>query len=619
MTPSTMLPANEAVLKRRFPDAYIKIMQTGNRMPTSFYYEDTTRGPKLKIIHGEYEYSPYGSQDQEKLLERWFSNLNLVPESLYSLSGFGDGSHVRYFIDNSGTGVNVMVAEKDPALLRETFARFDFSDLLSNDRLLLGTGEPENHFFTPIQGAALTGVADINSLIFSPLHKIDELYYDKVRNELVRQYLVIRPLMEVNVRTATNLQENTLKNIPHMVHAPDVGELRDKFKDIPFILIGAGPSLDESIDFLKSVKDKAIIVASNSPYRKLINNGIRPHLVVTADPMEPTLAGFQNVSLEGVPLACPFSAYPEIVKRFSGRILSWCTFNPIASFLKKQLGQKEGTVIMEQGTVSGCVLDLSKVFGCKKVLFVGQDMAVQDDGKYYTDDSFYADSGNHYVEKGKGQRLPGNTIDKVTVEQRLFVYLKTFEQFISQSGSDIEYRNLARTGVKIQGAPYMTYNEAVKWIGQTESNAFASEISNLLTSQKRTENIHNLFKPVREYCNGILELCLSAAVETEMMPEKFADMNYSENKKVKDLINKGKQVNRLVDSDQLLWHVLLEGKTKRELVVYQRLLREINFQNKNWQAVQGNKEYFWALSEGSHWLLSTLDDLIQQNVDTNSS
>ena len=42
-----------------------------------------------------------------------------------------------------------MVAEKDPALLRETFARFDFSDLLSNDRLLLGTGEPENHFFYP--------------------------------------------------------------------------------------------------------------------------------------------------------------------------------------------------------------------------------------------------------------------------------------------------------------------------------------------------------------------------------------------------------------------------------------------------------------------------------------
>ena len=106
-------------------------------------------------------------------------------------------------------------------------------------------------------------------------------------------------------------------------------------------------------------------------------------------------------------------------------------------------------------------------------------------------------------------------------------------------------------------------------------------------------------------------LCLSSAVETEMLPEKFSGMNYSENKKIKDLIGKGKGVNRLVDSDQLLWHVLLEGRTKRELVIYQRMLREISFQNKNWQAVQGNKEYFWALAEGSHWLLTTLDNFIK--------
>ena len=121
--------------------------------------------------------------------------------------------------------------------------------------------------------------------------------------------------------------------------------------------------------FLRSVQDKAIIVASNSPYRKLINSGIRPHLVVTADPLSPTLAGFENVNLENVPLACPFSAYPEIVRRFSGRILTWCTFNPIVDLLKDRMGLRPGTKILEQGTVSGCVLDLSKLFGCKKKCF----------------------------------------------------------------------------------------------------------------------------------------------------------------------------------------------------------------------------------------------------------
>ncbi|MBL6827613.1 MAG: motility associated factor glycosyltransferase family protein [Opitutales bacterium] len=594
----------------------MKILESGDEVPVNFTYDDSGNTPTLLMVHGEFTFCPYGEKNPKRLIERWASNLKLVPESLYSLSGMGDGSHARYLLENSGTGINLMVVEKDPALLRETLTRFDLSDLLANDRFLIGTGEPNDQFFTPIQGAALTGVAEVNSLTFAPLQMCDEAYYDRVRNELARQYLVIRPLMEVNVRTATNLQENTLRNLPHMFGAPDISELAGKFEDIPFILIGAGPSLDESIDFLKDMQDKAIIVASNSPYRKLINNGIRPHLVVTADPMEPTLAGFQNVKLDHVPLACPFSAYPEIVERFSGRIVSWCTFNPIVKALREQRNQPEGTPIMEQGTVSGCVLDISRVLGCKKVMFIGQDMCVRDDGRYYTDDSFYADAGNHYASTDKGQRLPGNTQEKVLVEPRLFVYLKTFEQFISKKHESVEYRNLARTGARIEGAPYITYEEATEWVGEgASSKEFDTLLGKLLENQEKNTDLKSLFDPIKKYANDILETSLQGAVEVEMLPEKFKDVNYSDNKKLKNQLLRGADVNKLVDSNQTLWHVLLEGRTKRELVIYQRLLREIVFKNKTWESVQKNKEYFWALSEGCYWLLNTLDDLIYNSTE----
>ena len=190
---------------------------------------------------------------------------------------------------------------------------------------MLGVGEPDENFFRDIQTAALSEIQEINMVIFSPLHSLNEAYYDRVRNELVRQYLVVRPMMEVNLRTAPIIQGNTFENLPIMAPSPDVSEIGDGMKDIPFILVGAGPSLDESIDFLKSVQDKSIIVCSNSPLRKLLNNGIKPHLVFTADPQEPTLAGFKGVDVAGLTLACPFSAYPEIVRLFDGRILSWCT------------------------------------------------------------------------------------------------------------------------------------------------------------------------------------------------------------------------------------------------------------------------------------------------------
>ena len=158
----------------------------------------------------------------------------------------------------------------------------------------------------------------------------------------------------------------------------------------------------------------------------------------------------------------------------------------------------------------------------------------------------------------------------------------------------------------------MTFDDAINWVGSSNSKDFDANLQLLLNHQTENKDLHTLFRPIRDYCNSILELCLSSAIETEMLPDKFSGMNYAENKKIKDLIKNGREVNSLVDSDQLLWHVLLEGRTKRELVIYQRLLREINFPNKNWQAVQGNKEYFWALSEGSHWLLSTLDKYIDQ-------
>ena len=299
MKPREMLSNNLAVLKARFPTVYDRIQEVGNRMPTDFFYDDSGESPVLMIQRGEHQFPAYGSHRVEILLERWFKSLNLTEESLYAITGIGDGSHVRHFLRESKSGTNFLIAEKDPALLRETFARFDCTDFLSNERCILGVGQLDDSFYRDIQGAALNGVNEVNCIVFSPLHAVDEGYYDRMRNELLRQYLVIRPLMEVNVRTATNIQENTLKNLPHMAHAPDVGELKDQFQNIPFILIGAGPSLDESIDFLKSIQHKAIIVASNSPYRKLINSGIRPHLVTTADPMSPTLLGFNNVSLEG--------------------------------------------------------------------------------------------------------------------------------------------------------------------------------------------------------------------------------------------------------------------------------------------------------------------------------
>ena len=608
MSIAPILPANEAVLRGRFPFVLHRLSQVGDGSSDDCFYEKTEKGLKLFIRRGEKQFPAYGDKRPEKLIERWLSSLVLAPESLYGVSGFGDGSHLMRFLEDTPVATNLFAAEKDPALLRETLSLIDVSSLLANERFFLGTGEPDDEFFRDIETVALNGAQTVDTIVFSPLYSLDESYYDRMRNEMIRQYLVIRPLIEVNVRTAVNIQENTLENLPLLANSPDIGQLANRFADIPFILIGAGPSLDDSIDFLKSVRDKAIIVCSNSPFRKLINSGIRPHLVVTADPMPPTLQGFQNVSLDEIPLAAPYSAFPEIIRRFAGRVITWNTLNPLVAALKQRTGINPGTQILEKGTVSSCVLDISRVLGCRKVLLIGQDMAIRQDGKYYVEDSAYGDSGSHYASIDRVQNLPGNTLEKVPVEGRLFVYLKTFEEFIAQN-PQVQYRNLAEFGALVKGAPYQTFDQASEWIMSGDSSPFEKVLDDLFVEQGKKEDIDlsKIFASTQKHVESILEKSLAAALRIETLPAKYAELNYSNNPKLKEILELANEVNGLVDSSQLDWSILFEGKTKGELVNYRRAIKHIMHPNETWATICKNKEYYWALAEGAHWFLGLLD------------
>jgi len=324
--------------------------------------------------------------------------------------------------------------------------------------------------------------------------------------------------------------------------------------------------------------------------------------------MPPTLQGFQNVSLDGIPLAAPYSAFPEIIRRFAGRVITWNTLNPIVAALKQRTGINPGTQILEKGTVSSCVLDISRVLGCRKVLLIGQDMAIRQDGKYYVEDSAYGDSGSHYASIDRVQNLPGNTLEKVPVEGRLFVYLKTFEEFIAQN-PQVQYRNLAEFGALVKGAPYQTFAQASEWIMSDDSSPFEKALDELFVEQGKKDDIDlsKIFSPTQKYVESILEKSLAAALRIETLPVKYAELNYSNNPKLKEILELANEVNALVDSSQLDWSILFEGKTKGELVNYRKAIRHIAHPSETWASICKNKEYYWALAEGAHWFLGLLD------------
>lgn len=65
--------------------------------------------------------------------------------------------------------------------------------------------------------------------------------------------------------------------------------LFDKFKEVPAIICGAGPSLEKNLTLLKEIKDQAIIFAGGSALNALQAKGITPHFGAGIDP-NPTQA-----------------------------------------------------------------------------------------------------------------------------------------------------------------------------------------------------------------------------------------------------------------------------------------------------------------------------------------
>ena len=79
------------------------------------------------------------------------------------------------------------------------------------------------------------------------------------------------------------------------------------------------------------------------------------------------------------------------------------------------------------------------------------------------------------------------------------------------------------------------YEEATEWVGEgTNSKEFDSFLGNLLQNQEKNTDLKSLFDPIKKYANDILKASLEGAVEIEMLPEKFKDVNYSDNKKLKN-------------------------------------------------------------------------------------
>ncbi len=182
--------------------------------------------------------------------------------------------------------------------------------------------------------------------------------------------------------------ENFVQNIAHLKDAFYANGLRNAFKNIPAIICGAGPSLQQALPLLAELEGRALIIAAGSAIAALSAAGIEPHFAVAIDPNLEEYRRFKNSFAFDCPLLISTRVFPGIFSTCNGPIgyLRSGIGGIPELWLEEELKLTDpllGEHLSEESiSVAPICAAYAQLLGCSTILLAGVDLAYTDGKRY---------------------------------------------------------------------------------------------------------------------------------------------------------------------------------------------------------------------------------------------
>ncbi len=323
-----------------------------------------------------------------KEAEKWAGNIEFRNCKLCYVYGIGLGYHyqalrpwlkkdksrmVVFLEDDLGVIKRFMETEIAEKLLKDPQVRLHhFSTIDENDRFFETLYW--NFALQPVAITAISSYIKNKSKRFEELsHKIS--FLNAHHNAMVEEY----------VNYGGPFFYNFYQNLLKLPASYSGNKLFGKFKGVPAIICGAGPSLERQMDQIAQHTDRALIFGCGSAMNALNAAGIMPHFGAAIDPNSEQLKRLKSNTAEDVPYFYRNRVYHEALNEIKGPHLyiTGCGGYGVSDWFedKLKIPRKE----LEEGyNVVNFSIELAKQLGCNPIIIVGCDLA-------YTGMKAYAD------------------------------------------------------------------------------------------------------------------------------------------------------------------------------------------------------------------------------------
>lgn len=332
--------------------------------------------PNLSLYLKDRELRLHSSRpytEAKKLL----STLPLQTDALL-LCGIGLGYLLEKALENSNLKI-IFAAELSEDIYKAALKlRPSLETLIKNPRVVL-LFSPQK-IETLICSYVFDSVAFIVPRTYGELFPEEcSLYKKNFSSALSRKEISKNTL----VRFGRTWIKNLFRNMHRQLNCIKVSSFNGLGKGKPALIIGAGPSLDEALPYLKAAQNKALYITADTALPMLDSAGIKPDFVVSVDPQEQNAFYLRYMKNHNHYLITDPGVHSSVFEGYTDKhiILTDAAFPFCENFISFW-----GTcgMLKSGGSVSTNAFDFARLLSCEKIILVGQDLSFTEKKHYST-------------------------------------------------------------------------------------------------------------------------------------------------------------------------------------------------------------------------------------------
>lgn len=380
----------------------------------------------------------------------------------YVILGIGNGSILKKIYKKMSFLSTITIIEKYGSVLINTLGKQDLSSILHDKKVSIISAETD----LEINVLLKTKLLDENFIYNTPnIQIIIHPYMRSHDEDFVNKILYyISSTVTYNTTSFGNDINDVLEGLDHIVDnwknmadGLGINSFKNAYKDIPAIIVSAGPSLDKNIQMLKKAKNKALIFAVDATAKKIMNIDIIPDGISTIERPDVMFDIFykeMNISDQTVFIGPPVVS-KDILDKFANKIITGRQGEIIVKSATEFFGYDSIEIGM---SCSHIPFGFAKYIGANPIIFIGQDLSFSPDGKTHFGDveKYVANNAN----KNNERWVTGNNGEKLWTNSAYYSFLLWFENQIANTNGTT-FINATEGGARIKGTEVMSLSDAI--------------------------------------------------------------------------------------------------------------------------------------------------------------